>query len=1003
MASDVAGADAASARDLGAGLADPPPGSAPAPPPGTDLAASGAPPTPPRGSSSAPPDDVASPSAAALSAPPSWFDRDAFTRPDFDAGSYVEEMSARVDADELKSELETHRAALESQLVSCVHRDYARFLALSDAVASKDIPRRADEWEAPIATFRAEVAETRAEVSNALADMREKLAKRAELAEKRATLELALDAANVASKVERLLDELEKSAEEEEEDDEKGERAGGGGPEGANETENGWAANPAAGADAARSRAAAAAAKKKRLPDDEHAVKDLKALGDDSDSDDSESSDAAFSASAAPLEPEDEAGLDALRPRFEGGGEDAAALALAADDTTKAQPRTGEKAQRSQRLETRARLLERISGEANRLAFFRREGAKLAFIRALAPRVDQCDRRLATATREATRRAATARSAAALAHCLRAHVAQGARGDAEAAILELVASPAAEMAAEKTLQSLRKNNGSERTHADGDVDEDAPPTDGDGDTPGGGGTPGFASFLSAAADAALRACDVELALTRDPDSGLGEQYEFYSSAVLAATDLCAKAHFPNAFSPGNPAAFRANYVASRALIDRLEALVPSASALAAFRASDAFATHKKRWNAKAYFALRFREITRSVDAELLVGDTEGGGSRDVGGAPVRSASGSSPFALAAFAAAEKATLRCFAEDVFLDACADQLVKLAAQIASRLAEWTRANAIASGTLQATAAGKGAAEDASAVEDASDASREGVPDDAHSAKDARGWSDEDAALARGDVDRFAAFLASDATAAARGRVEPTLGAAAADAAGECLRLSASGMRSSAGDALDSALVAAVASRCASALSQLKGIVATFRVTNKPAPTRRSHFVPSVTAPLRAFGESASARALEPATRAAIVRGAAEKTAEAYADAAVELVAGVKKTEASLSRLKDRKEKAQAQAQAAAAARGGEGGVGGGDHRGGEEASDGAEEGSNRRASGATGSAATMRTDEKVRAQLKLDAAEFGANLAGVGAEPEKMDAFKRLWRVAEGEES
>ena len=1001
MASDVAGADAASARDLGAGLAGPPPGS--------DLAASGAPPTPPRGSSSAPPDDVASPSAAALSAPPSWFDRDAFTRPDFDAGSYVEEMSARVDADELKSELETHRAALESQLVSCVHRDYARFLALSDAVASKDIPRRADEWEAPIATFRAEVAETRAEVSNALADMREKLAKRAELAEKRATLELALDAANVASKVERLLDELEKSAaEEEEEDDEKGERAGGGGPEEANETENGWAANPAAGADAARSRAAAAAAKKKQRPDDEHAAKDLEALGDDSDSDDSESSDAAFSASAAPLEPEDEAGLDALRLRFEGGGEDAAALALAADDTTKAQqPRTGEKAQRSQRLETRARLLERISGEANRLAFFRREGTKLAFIRALAPRVDQCDRRLATATREATRRAATARSAAALAHCLRAHVAQGARADAEAAILELVASPAAEMAAEKTLQSLRKENGSERTHADnGDADEDAPPTDGDGATPGGGGTPGFASFLSAAADAALRACDVELALTRDPDSGLGEQYEFYSSAVLAATDLCAKAHFPNAFSPGNPAAFRANYAASRALIDRLEALVPSASALAAFRASDAFGTHKKRWNAKAYFALRFREITRTVDAELLVGDTEGGGSGDGvgGGAPVRAASGSSPFALAAFAAAEKATLRCFAEDVFLDACADQLVKLAAQIASRLAEWTRANAVASGTLQATAAGKGGAEDdASAAEDASDASREGVPDDAHSAKDARGWSEEDAALARGDVDRFAAFLASDATAAARGRVEPTLGAAAADAAGECLRLSASGMRSSAGDALDSALVAAVASRCASALSQLKGIVATFRVTNKPAPTRRSHFVPSVTAPLRAFGESASARALEPATRAAIVRGAAEKTAEAYADAAVELVAGVKKTEASLSRLKDRKEKAQAQAQAAAAARGGEGGLGGGDHRGVEEASGGAEEGSNRRASGAAGSAATMSTDEKVRAQLKLDAAEFGANLAGVGAEPEKMDAFKRLWRVAEGEES
>jgi hypothetical protein len=54
---------------------------------------------------------------------------------------------------------------------------------------------------------------------------------------------------------------------------------------------------------------------------------------------------------------------------------------------------------------------------------------------------------------------------------------------------------------------------------------------------------------------------------------------------------------------------------------------------------------------------------------------------------------------------------------------------------------------------------------------------------------------------------------------------------------------------GDA-EEMMTAAVAGKCVEVLRQLRGITATYRMTNKPLPTRHSHFVPGVLAPLKAF---------------------------------------------------------------------------------------------------------------------------------------------------------
>lgn len=62
------------------------------------------------------------------------------------------------------------------------------------------------------------------------------------------------------------------------------------------------------------------------------------------------------------------------------------------------------------------------------------------------------------------------------------------------------------------------------------------------------------------------------------------------------------------FSPGNPAAFQANFCAGQDLLAQLEALAASRAAVERLRASSAAAGWAKRWNLPVYFSLVFQDI-----------------------------------------------------------------------------------------------------------------------------------------------------------------------------------------------------------------------------------------------------------------------------------------------------------------------------------------------------------------------------------------------------------
>lgn len=108
--------------------------------------------------------------------------------------------------------------------------------------------------------------------------------------------------------------------------------------------------------------------------------------------------------------------------------------------------------------------------------------------------------------------------------------------------------------------------------------------------------------------------------------------------------------------------------------------------------------------------------------------------------------------------------------------------------------------------------------------------------------------------------------------------------------------------AGEGARARLVAALAEECTAALSQLRGIVASFRMANRRAPTAPSPYAGRLLAPLAAF-LAAHTGLLGADAAARLAREVAEGVAGAYASLAADTLAALEKTESSLRRLKSR----------------------------------------------------------------------------------------------------
>jgi len=95
----------------------------------------------------------------------------------------------------------------------------------------------------------------------------------------------------------------------------------------------------------------------------------------------------------------------------------------------------------------------------------------------------------------------------------------------------------------------------------------------------------------------------------------------------------------------------------------------------------------------------------------------------------------------------------------------------------------------------------------------------------------------------------------------------------------------------------------SRCCAPLSAVKGVAATYRMTNRPPPTQASPFVSTILRPLQEF-DAAYASRTPPQIGDGWKRQVIESVSEKYAVAVEELIATVKRTEEALKSRKTRR---------------------------------------------------------------------------------------------------
>lgn len=349
----------------------------------------------------------------------------------------------------------------------------------------------------------------------------------------------------------------------------------------------------------------------------------------------------------------------------------------------------------------------------------------------------------------------------------------------------------------------------------------------------------------------------------ESEERLNSKLDFVGRSVWPQVERSISSSMTAAFSPGIPDVFHQSLLAGYRIYAAIEAATSDPEYKNALRTSKATVDFWKHWNLPVYFQLRFQEITTAFDKCLAGGPTSVKKSNAY--ESVGSGNGSTLLRTDLYRATPTACLvaslrRCWSEDVFLPSLAHRFLRLSLQLLARYSTWVRTG-LAGEWSESDAIPSGAARifhDITVLRTRTPAEMASVLRLRARDLDSEMLENLDSVFSSA-VEAFAALLPE--------------------------------LSRSIGDALVRA--------CVENLQPLRGILATYRMSSKQAPSTHSSFVPKILRPLKKFMKDHEA-GLESNELNSIGKCVVEETTSEYFKMATDLLQRNKSSEATLRRL-------------------------------------------------------------------------------------------------------
>ncbi|KAL0928501.1 hypothetical protein M5K25_000385 [Dendrobium thyrsiflorum] len=408
-------------------------------------------------------------------------------------------------------------------------------------------------------------------------------------------------------------------------------------------------------------------------------------------------------------------------------------------------------------------------------------------------------------------------------------------------------------------------------------------------------------------------CKFILDISSIENSGL-HVFDFLANSILKEVLLAIQKGKPGAFSPGKPTEFLKNYKSSLGFLAYLEGYCSSKSAVSKFRLQAVYVDFMRQWNIGVYFSLRFQEIAGALDSTLMAASVT----------PVDnlySNQGKSQILTLKQSVMLLESLRlCWSDDVLVISCSDKFLRLSLQLLSRYSTW-----LSAGLLTRNAAA------------------------------------EDFIYVMHDV----GFLVAELSGNFLTHVLQLLESCSTEVL-DLVRRSILQAVTSLNDTLPivkNSMVEGIAERSLEDLKQLKGITATYRMTDK-LPVRHSPYVSGILRPLKVFLDGDSIVYLNKELLNELLYSTADRITGRYYEMAADVVNLARKTESSLLRLR---------------------------------------QGAQRRV-GASSDALdnNISNTEKICMQLFLDIQEYGRNLASLGVKAADIPTYRSMWELVAPED-